>query len=207
MKDYKAKLVPGGVYHVYNRAIGDELLFRKEENYLYFLKKYQEYITPVASTLSYCLMPNHFHFLIQIRSEAEIFCNRDQRVIHKWLFNTSYKVYEQYMNRTISLQFSHLFNGYSQAYNKMYDRKGSLFIRSFNRRKVESDKQLINTIIYIHTNPVKDGFIELPEKWMYSSYNEIINNRPYMTDLIYVMDLFENVENFSSIVKQTLTGL
>ncbi|HRP60464.1 MAG TPA: transposase, partial [Vicingus sp.] len=51
-------------YHIYNRANGSEKIFLNEENYLFFLQKYIEYIHPIAETYCYCLMPNHFHFLI-----------------------------------------------------------------------------------------------------------------------------------------------
>jgi REP element-mobilizing transposase RayT len=207
MKDYKAKLVPGGVYHVYNRAIGDELLFRNSDNYEYFIKKYKEYIDSVANTFAYCLMPNHFHLLIQIKPEAEIFSNFDQKVLQKWLFNTSLTVYERYMNRKINLQFAHLFNSYAQAYNKMHERKGSLFIRSYNRKRIESDTYLRQLALYIHLNPVKDGQAKAAEDWPYCSYNELINQASQLIDTSFVIDLFESVENFDGILKQTLQGL
>ncbi len=72
MQDTKAILIPEGTYHIYNRANGNESLFFREDNYLYFLEKYKEYISPVAETFCYCLMPNHFHFLIRIKSENEL---------------------------------------------------------------------------------------------------------------------------------------
>lgn len=58
-------LVPGQYYHVFNKSVGGELLFRNEANYLYFLGKYKKYVSPFAETLAYCLMPTHFHFLIR----------------------------------------------------------------------------------------------------------------------------------------------
>ena len=60
------------VYYVYSHANGSEDLFRTEENYFYFLQKYASYIYPIAETYAYCLMPNHFHAMIKIRSESEI---------------------------------------------------------------------------------------------------------------------------------------
>ena len=56
-------------YHVYNHANGNEKLFLSDENYHYFLKKYYEYVHPIADIFCYCLMPNHFHFLIRIKEE------------------------------------------------------------------------------------------------------------------------------------------
>ncbi|MCF6359136.1 MAG: transposase [Cyclobacteriaceae bacterium] len=59
-------------YHIYNRANGNENLFRSDENYEYFLKKWGEYISDIADTYAYCLMPNHFHFLIKTKTEIEL---------------------------------------------------------------------------------------------------------------------------------------
>lgn len=72
MQNKKKQLIPEYYYHVYNRANGNELLFLNDENYRFFLQKYFEYISPIANTFCYCLMPNHFHFLIQIKAEDEL---------------------------------------------------------------------------------------------------------------------------------------
>ena len=50
-------------YHLYDHAVGDENLFRNENNYKYFLKKYAEYFNPIAETYAYCLMPNHWGYV------------------------------------------------------------------------------------------------------------------------------------------------
>ncbi|WP_339612080.1 hypothetical protein [uncultured Planktosalinus sp.] len=72
MKDNKAILEPESTYHIYNRANGNEQLFLSDDNYRYFLKKYDNYIAPIADTFCYCLMPNHFHFLVRIKRESEV---------------------------------------------------------------------------------------------------------------------------------------
>src|SRR5438045_1473966 len=65
-------LEAGGVYHIYNHAVGSDNLFREEENYLFFLRKFESRILPVADILAYCLMPNHFHFVLRIREKQEL---------------------------------------------------------------------------------------------------------------------------------------
>jgi REP element-mobilizing transposase RayT len=65
-------LFPSTIYHIYNRANGEENLFRSDENYNFFLDKYFRYIDPVAETFAFVLMPNHFHLMVIIRSESEI---------------------------------------------------------------------------------------------------------------------------------------
>ena len=59
-------------YHIYNRGINGETLFREPDNYRHFLRLYDKYIEPVADTFAWCLMPNHFHLLVQIKGEEEI---------------------------------------------------------------------------------------------------------------------------------------
>jgi len=63
---------PSTYYHIYNHANGFENIFKEEQNYCFFLEKYQFYISPIADTLAYCLMPNHFHFLIRVKGVEEL---------------------------------------------------------------------------------------------------------------------------------------
>jgi hypothetical protein len=56
-------------YHIYNQGINGEPLFREERNYQYFLKLWARYIEPIAETYAYCLLSNHFHFLIRIKED------------------------------------------------------------------------------------------------------------------------------------------
>ena len=62
----------GKYYHIYNRGINGTELFHSNENYLHFLRLYDEYIEPVADTFAWCLMRNHFHLLVRIKEEEEI---------------------------------------------------------------------------------------------------------------------------------------
>ncbi|MEO9475513.1 MAG: transposase [Cyclobacteriaceae bacterium] len=145
----------GLFYHVYNHANGDENLFRQDENYHYFLKLWAKYIEPIADTYAYCLMPNHFHALIRIKSEE----------------NMGNQTGFQNLSGFISKTFSNFFNAYAKAYNKMYERRGSLFNRPFKAKEIDSDAYLIAVITYIHRNPVHHGFCDTLEAWPHSSYH------------------------------------
>jgi hypothetical protein len=63
---------PDRYYHIYNHANGNENLFVEGDNYKWFLRQYHTYISPIADTYAYCLMPNHFHFLIKLKSSKEL---------------------------------------------------------------------------------------------------------------------------------------
>jgi putative transposase len=49
-------------FHIYNRGINGTKLFRNTANCELFLKKYTDYINPVAETFAWALIVNHFHF-------------------------------------------------------------------------------------------------------------------------------------------------
>jgi putative transposase len=61
----------GQYYHIYNRGNNRENIFFEERNYRYFLRLYVKYAEPVADTYAYCLLRNHFHFLVRIKTVGE----------------------------------------------------------------------------------------------------------------------------------------
>ena len=79
------------------------------------------------------------------------------------------------ISRIISQQFSNMFNSYTQAINKHYGRTGKLFELPFRRKLIGSHEQLINTIHYIHNNPVKHGITINANNYRYSSLFSIKN--------------------------------
>lgn len=62
----------GKFYHIYNRGINSSPLFKETGNYEHFLKLYDLHIEPIAETYTWCLMKNHFHFLIRIKEKEEM---------------------------------------------------------------------------------------------------------------------------------------
>lgn len=197
---------PETFYHVYNTANGWEQLFLKEENYRYFLQQWHKYISPIADTYCYCLMPNHFHFLIRTKPEEEVIkCFLTRKKID--LDSTQKSTLQGFetlgglgfsfdYSKEVSLRFSHLFNGYSQAYNKMYKRKGSLFIPSFKRKEITEEKYLDAIIAYIHRNPVHHHYVAKMEDWNFSSYNSFLTDKPTKIKRMEIIDRFGGVEYF-----------
>lgn len=58
-------IIANETYHVYNQGNNRERIFHEDADYIEFLKLFRKYVLPNCETLAYCLMPNHFHFLIQ----------------------------------------------------------------------------------------------------------------------------------------------
>ena len=63
------RLIPDIYYHIYNRGIDRENIFSDERDYWHFLALYEKYIHQIADTFAYCLLKNHFHILVRIKSE------------------------------------------------------------------------------------------------------------------------------------------
>ena len=174
---------PGAYYHVYNHANGDENLFRQDENYHYFLRLWAKYIEPIADTYAYCLMPNHFHALIRIKAEEHI------RKINSVRADMPMELY-------ISRTFSNLFNAYAKAFNKMYDRRGSLFNRPFKAKEVSNDSYLTAVMVYIHRNPVHHGFCTAMEDWPFSSYHALLSGQVTKLNRAEALQWFSGSDEF-----------
>lgn len=193
MQDNKAILEPESTYHIFNRANGSEKLFLSDDNYRYFLKKYDEYIYPIADTFCYCLMPNHFHFLVRVKKESvlnEFFKEKLERELNLKGFKN--------LEDLISRQFSNFFNAYAKAFNKQHNRRGSLFMHTFKRKLITDENYLRKLIHYIHYNPIAAGLAHLPEEWKHSSYKTIISLSETKLLRDEVIGYFEDMENFKS---------
>jgi len=171
----KIPLEPEKFYHIYNHAVSKENIFGNDGNYLFFLQKYMQYISPIADTFAYCLMPNHFHFALQIKTYKELSEFFYTKLKNKLNLNDLQKLKE--IIRLISLQFGHFFNSYAQAFNKQNNRKGSLFEKNFERKLIDSDEYFRSIIHYIHYNPVHHRFVEDLRDWKHSSFESFFSEK------------------------------
>ena len=143
-RDYK-NFYKGGYYHIYNRGNNKQPIFLDDSDYWQFLKRLTlvlnlepkrmplysrgaSSIKPLPceafSVLAYCLMPNHFHFLIRQNTELG-------------------------MNKLLSK----VCTSYSIYFNKKYDRVGSLYQDQFKAKEVSTNDYLAHASAYIHNNP------------------------------------------------------
>lgn len=70
--DISLPLLPGESYHIYNRGNEKRTIFFQEDNFRYFLKRYHYYVKDFMDTYAYCLLDNHFHLCVKIKSSAAI---------------------------------------------------------------------------------------------------------------------------------------
>lgn len=176
------------IYHIYNRANGSENLFRNDENYRYFLQQWVKYTESIAETYAYCLMSNHFHFLIRTLGEDQL--KKNYSTLGK------FQSFQELMEFRFSKQFANLFSSYTQAYNKMYNRRGSLFTPNFKKKEVDTDEYLTNIIFYIHHNPVHHGFRNRIENWPFCSYLKILSGKDAFLNTKEIIDWFGSKNAF-----------
>jgi putative transposase len=145
-----------GIYHFYNRGNNKQKIFFSEKNYLYFLKKCHQYLPPVSDVLAWCLMPNHFHFLLNVTSKGL----------------TAVKSGNLLMP-AISNGFRLLQSSYAKGINKEFNRSGNLFQQKTKARLTNDAKDhSLAAFHYIHQNPKEAGLVKNPEEWAYSSFRD-----------------------------------
>lgn len=195
MASYHIPLCPEKTYHVFSRATGKEKLFVEDRNYSFFLEKAQKHIFPIADILCWCLLPNHFHFLIRIKDVGTL--NKRYNEIKKKETDSNTNLPDFVME-----QFSNLLNSYTKSFNKVYKRKGSLFIDYLRRVEITEDSQFTSTVFYIHKNPVHHCISKSLDLWKWSSYHNILSQK---SDAINeVLKEFNGLETFLEYHKQTV---
>ncbi len=154
------------VYHVYNRGNNKQPIFYNDENYSFFLRKVNILLVPNCEILAYCLMPNHFHFLIY-SNEMTTGTNEKGR-------------------NNFSEAVRKLLSQYTRAINNQENRSSSLFQQNTNAREIPchdncataNDDSILNCFLYIHNNP-KNIIHDLSE-WRYSSFVEYKKNLNFL---------------------------
>lgn len=141
--------VAGGVHHVWARGNERQLIYRSDvdrETYLALLA--DDVVRHGWRCLSYCLMPNHVHLLVETPQA------------------------------NLGHGMQRLHGDYAHAFNKRHDRCGHLFQGRFGSVRMGSDRHVWAVVAYIALNPVKAGLCELPEAWRWSSHAAVLDGVP-----------------------------
>ena len=179
-------LTVGDYYHIYNRAVSGNQLFREEHNYWFFISKIKKYLLDSVAILAYCLMPTHYHFLVKLKKLS------------------------------LPTAMQRMAMSYSASYNKIYMRSGHLFQGRYQLRFIGTLPYLVQAANYIHINPWSAGLVRSPDDWQMSSYLEYIGKRQVdFIDYSIVLDEFgsgkdpfytENMMNYRKYVEDNLIG-
>ncbi len=175
-------LACGEVYHIFNKTVGSEKLFKTDKDYDYFLRKLKRFVLPISDLYSFCLLPNHFHLLLRIKEYDRIHELKNDEKETEFL----------------TQKFSNFFISYSKSFNKAHNRLGRLMLQPFKRKLVADENYLIYLVAYIHRNPIHHGIVSDFYDWKYSSYNAFMQNiqSNIEIDKNEVLDYFNNLEDF-----------
>ncbi|OGD88331.1 hypothetical protein A2W45_00020 [Candidatus Curtissbacteria bacterium RIFCSPHIGHO2_12_41_11] len=181
-------------YHIFNRGVNKAKIFFDDADYSRFLeaaihyksstrqfshsKRYKYPDTGTGQNakvqvFAYCLMPNHFHFLIRQLADHGI---------------TSY--------------MQHLSNSYSHYIHTRYKRTGPLFEGRFKNRLIDSDEQLVHVSRYIHLNPLVSELVDNLINYKWSSYKSYITSYEdkLISDFNIVLGRFKSRKDYEQFV-------
>ena len=155
-------IIQDETYHIYNQGNNQERLFYEDVDYIHFLKLFRKYVLPNCNVLAYCLMPNHFHFLIHATEDS-----------------ARIKPVGNIDSCKLANGFRFLQSNYAQYLNKKQKRSGSLF-RQRTKAKSMADGDANYAFIafqYIHQNPMTAELVTRMENWIYSSFTDYVGLR------------------------------
>jgi putative transposase len=204
--NYNANFYDDGIFHVYNRTNNKELLFKSDDNRLYFLKQYSKYLHPFLDTFCWNLLPNHFHFLVQIKSTAAI-----KEYLQSLPASALKPVEKNYLTDTsttellLEFEWKRFFTSYSMAFNKQQRRKGNLFHRPFKRVEVNKESYFTQAVVYIHANAQHHKLVKDFTQHKWTSWHSIISDRPTQLKRNEVLDWFGGLQQFIKVHKE-MTG-
>ncbi len=192
------EFLAGNNYHIYNQGNNKDLIFYDEEDYILFLKKMKMSLSPCCKILAWCLMPNHFHWLININSDYKIFYETNNRPKKLNLLNKN---------------IGSLLSSYTQVINRRIGRTGSLFrkrtkAKLMDEERDKHDNYLLNCFLYIHQNPLRAGLVKNLEDWEYSSYRDYSGLRNgNLCDIGFTKELLhlpESQKDFKKLSNKTI---
>jgi putative transposase len=215
----------GYTYHIYNRGNNQNRIFFTEDNYLFFLRKVRKELTEHFIFLAYCLMPNHFHFLVQVKRKASFYSSDDFNRTHSSddskssdEYRKDYTSSDDY-SKLISNHIAILLRSYTRAINIQEKRSGSLFQQKTKSKCLnELDKNqtdyLKTCFFYIHQNPLKAGLVEKLEDWAYSSFidyagmrNGTLCNQGFTAEMININKESFIQQSYAVIDEKMLKGI
>ena len=197
-------LVNHEIYHIYNRGIDHRPTFTSKREYkraLLALELYQHLHPPLSLSkivgleqqkrlkliknlkkipklvyiYSYCLMPNHFHILV-----------------------------EQVVDNGISKFLSNFQNSYTRYFNSLNKKDGAIFLDQFKAVRIETKNQFLHVSRYIHLNPYSSYIVRRIsdiENYAWSSFKSyLLNDEDKIIDKTKILSFFKDQEKYREFV-------
>ena len=176
MSNHRRIVSPTGIYHVMSRGNNKNKIFENESD----KKKLLKYFKRIADSnevtiLAYCIMPNHYHLLIQ--DEIQVQETLKFRQLQDGAIVQSVPGSE--CTGGVSHGIHRLNTAYSHYYAMTYGHVGHAFQGRYRSKAIDSVDYLARVIRYIHQNPVKAGMTETAAEYVYSSYGEFLGKQKF----------------------------
>ena len=188
------EFIKGELFHIYNRGNNSDKVFYIRRNYLFFIEKMNTYISPYADILAWCLMPNHFHFMVSVNEVELMLPNglNHVEIIDPLTGTKRVGIKTRTFNQSIGI----MLRSYTNAIHNQEGRTGALFQEETKAILLTDNISYIpsyfpsafGTIItayqdddmsyaercfhYIHQNPVSSHMVKKAEDWEFSSYRD-----------------------------------
>lgn len=182
-------------YHIFNRGANKQKVFLNHNDYNRFFQTimYYQFSGPkprfstynrfrakdftanpkIVEIICYCLMPNHFHFLLRQTKKGGL-----TEFIRK------------------------LTNSYTKYFNIKHDRSGPLFQGEFKAVNIETDEQLLHLSRYIHLNPFVSGIVKNLNSFPYSSYKDFIKPSLTKLCVVEpILEFFKDSKGYEKFIK------
>ena len=196
-----------GYYHIYNRSNGNAPIFDNIDDCEDFLERFKNLISPYCDTLAFCLMSNHFHFVLffkPINETLRTYIEEDKTVAAQNFINDKTP-----FNDFIVAQFARLFQGFSKYYNIKYGRVGNLFQKKFKRIQQNTTENVVSRICYTHHNPIHHDAASFYDAYKNSSFLSFLSKNETIIAKKHTFYLFNEIEkvNINYAKKYFETGI
>ncbi|MCR4280525.1 MAG: transposase [Candidatus Komeilibacteria bacterium] len=139
------------IYHIYNRSVDKQTIFRSSYDFNRFYFKIMEYTEKSSLTvLAYCILPNHFHLLLRTTNP-----------------------------RGLATAVGNLCNSYAKYFNCAWERIGHVWQGRYNAKLVDDKEYLQTLLYYVNLNPIKHKLAHKMEDWPWSSHHDYLSGRKY----------------------------
>ena len=149
-----------GIYHIVLRSVNQHIIFEENPDYQKFLYILSDCkMNYEIDIYAYCLMDNHIHILLKSSSDK------------------------------LSNFFQSLGTKFVRWYNNKYLRSGHLFQDRFYSTPIETDREFLAALVYIHNNPVKAGVCRYPTEYQWSSCGAYYGKKNTLINLLLAFSI------------------
>ena len=184
MSNHRRVISPTGIYHVMSRGNNKNKIYENESD----KKKLLKYFKRIADSneviiLAYCIMPNHYHLLVQEMPDEPQAIPDGAIVQSEPGTGGTGAIVQSVPGSNCTGGVSHgihrLNTAYSHYYVMKYGHVGHAFQGRYRSKAIDSVDYLARVIRYIHQNPVKAGMTETAAEYVYSSYGEFLGKQKF----------------------------